>query len=474
MKNKNVEQIKQEFDKNPDLIIKKINQNFLNSIYIIFLETVSSSDKINDYILKNITHFYRELNSKNLASFIPGPNTILDITINDVELYLTNGFTLVLDKNKIIAIETKGELTKGIENASIQKTIMGPQESFTENYQASIGQIKRRLKSKKLKTEDLTLGRYTQTKIGINYVEGIADYENVRLIKEKLSRVDIDGIIDSSIVEHLLHDETDTVFPTIKRTERPDVATNALLEGKIVIVVDTSPFVLILPSFFIDFINPISDNYQKSSNVKFLKILRLICFLFSMTVPALYIALINYNQETIPTSLLVNFASQRNGVPFPSMIEAIIMLLVCEILRECDLRFPSNFGTSISVLGALIMGDAAVNAGIVSPIMIIIVALTFITSLLFTELEINNALRNYRFTFLFFSCFLGLYGLFIAFMIFLINILSIKSLNKPYFAPIMPYNKVYFNKTLNKVKASRDTKRSNLTTNKNFTKGKFK
>ena len=186
-----------------------------------------------------------------------------------------------------------------------------------------------------------------------------------------------------------------------------------------------------------------------------------------------YIAIINYNQETIPASLLVNISTQRSGVPFPSIIEVIMLLIICDILRESDLRFPSNFGSAISILGALIIGEAAVNAGLVSPIAIIIASFTFITSLIFSDLEISNALRYYRYLFLFFASFFGLYGIFLATVFFLINVISIRSLNNPYFAPIAPFNKAYFFKTILKRKDTKNTKRSELLTSDNLTRGKF-
>ena len=303
-------------------------------------------------------------------------------------------------------------------------------------------------------------------------MDNIADLKNLNYILEKLEKIDVDGILDSSIIAHYIDGENKSMFPTIKQTERPDIVVKALLDGKIIIVVDTSPFILILPAYFIDFVNPISDNYTKSINVKFLKFLRLVCFGLSMLTPAIYLSLINYNQETIPTTLLINFATQRINLPFPTIFEALIMLLICEILRESDIRFPSSFGSSISVLGALILGEAAVSAGIVSPIMIIIISLTFISSLLFTELEISNALRNYRFLFLLFAAVLGLYGVFLCTIIFLTNILSIKTINKPYFAPIMPFDKTYFDETVNKMPNKEQQKRSILTTDKNFTRSK--
>lgn len=471
--NKIVSQIKKDFNQISDLKVKSYKGNLFSNIYIIYLQSICSSNKINDYVLKNLsllTSFNKNLD--NLENALAGPNTVLNITEKDIEFYLTNGFTLVIFKNKIYAIETKGELSRNIDTANIEQTIKGPQDAFTENIEANIGQIKRRIKSSNLKNIDLYIGRSTKTKISINYMDNIADLKNLNYILTKLEKIDVDGILDSSIIAHYIDGENKSMFPTIKQTERPDIVVKALLDGKIIIVVDTSPFILILPAYFIDFVNPISDNYTKSINVKFLKFLRLVCFGLSMLTPAIYLSLINYNQETIPTTLLINFATQRINLPFPTIFEALIMLLICEILRESDIRFPSSFGSSISVLGALILGEAAVSAGIVSPIMIIIISLTFISSLLFTELEISNALRNYRFLFLLFAAVLGLYGVFLCTIIFLTNILSIKTINKPYFAPIMPFDKTYFDETVNKMPNKEQQKRSILTTDKNFTRSK--
>ena len=471
--NKIVSQIKKDFNQISDLKVKSYKGNLFSNIYIIYLQSICSSNKINDYVLKNLsllTSFNKNLD--NLGNALAGPNTVLNITQKDIEFYLTNGFTLVIFKNKIYAIETKGELSRNIDTANIEQTIKGPQDGFTENIEANIGQIKRRIKSSNLKNIDLYIGRSTKTKISINYMDNIADLKNLNYILTKLEKIDVDGILDSSIIAHYIDGENKSMFPTIKQTERPDIVVKALLDGKIIIVIDTSPFILILPAYFIDFVNPISDNYTKSINVKFLKFLRLVCFGLSMLTPAIYLSLINYNQETIPTTLLINFATQRINLPFPTIFEALIMLLICEILRESDIRFPSSFGSSISVLGALILGEAAVSAGIVSPIMIIIISLTFISSLLFTELEISNALRNYRFLFLLFAAVLGLYGVFLCTIIFLTNILSIKTINKPYFAPIMPFDKTYFDETVNKMPNKEQQKRSILTTDKNFTRSK--
>ena len=468
--NKIVERLKNEFALVPDFKVKEIKVSIFKTIYVCFIETVSSGDKINDYILKHLTRY----NSKmNLNSNTPGSNTVFIKNYDEIEFYITNGFAIVIDNNEIIAIEVRGDLQRGISQALREPSLLGPEDSFVENYQTNMGLIKRRIKSHTMKSEEIVLGRITKTTLSINYIDNIAKLENVQVIKEKLQSIDVDGVIDLGTIVNYLESENKTVWPTIKRTERPDLVATSLLEGKIVIMMDTSPFAIILPTFLADFINPISDNYVKSINVAFVKVLRAICFGLSMLTPGVFIAIINYNQETIPANLLINFSTQRSGVPFPSIIEVIMLLIICDILRESDLRFPSNFGSAISILGALIIGEAAVNAGLVSPIAIIIASFTFITSLIFSDLEIANALRYYRYLFLIFASFFGLYGIFIASIFFLINVISIKSLNAPYFAPIAPFNKAYFFKTILKRKDSKNTRRSELLTNDNLTRGKF-
>ena len=468
--NKIVERLKIEFNNTPDLKIKEIKINLLKTVYVVYIETICDSIKINDFILKNLTS-YKTTN--NLNSNIPGPNTVTIKETDQIEFYLTNGFAIIISDKHIIAVEVKGETNRAIGTSTREPSIVGSEDAFNENIQTNLGLIKRRIKSKTLKTEELFLGRKTKTKININYLEDVADEKLIKNIKKKLNGIDIDGILDAGTLINYLEGENNSVFPTIRRTERPDLASSSLLEGKIIILIDTSPFAIILPSFLMDFINPTNDNYIKSINVSFLKLLRAFAFLVSMLAPAIFLATINYNQETIPSSLLINFSTQRAGVPFPSIVELFILLVICDILRESDLRFPSSFGSAVSILGALIIGEAAVNAGIVSSIMIIIVSFTFISSLIFTSIEVGNALRYYRYIFLFFAAIFGLYGIFLCLMLFLINVISLKSLDKPYFAPIAPFNKDYFFKTFLKKKDKSNTKRSKLITDKNLIRGRF-
>ena len=468
--NKIINRLQNEFNKSPDLVIKSITINVFKKIYIAYLETVSSSNKVNDYILKNLILKKDNITKGNIASFIAAPNTLEIKNVDECEFYLTNGFSLVIIDNKILAIETKADINRAVSDSQVESSINGPKDAFTENIQINIGLIKRRIKSSTLKAENRTIGRKTLTNISVLYFEDIADKKLVDNILEKLDTIDIDGIVDSSSIGFLLEEENKSVYPTYVQTERPDIVATSLLEGKIAIVVDTTPFVLIVPAFFIDFVNPVIDNYNKSKNVNFIKILRISAFLISMMAPAIYIAVMNYNQETIPTSLLLNFAIQRGGVPFPTIIETLIMLFVCEILRESDLRFPSSYGSAISILGAIVLGEASVSAGIASPITIIVIAITFISSLTFTTIEINNALRFFRCVFILLAGLFGLYGITLGLFYFLIYTTSTTSFNKPYFAPISPYNKEYFNNSVLKKSLKKDTRRSTLFTHTNIIK----
>ncbi len=451
-----------------DIIHKQITIKKNNTIDILFLESLCSGNKVNDYILKNLTN-KNKIND--ISSCLPSPNT-KEIKIEEIDFYLENAFTIVIYEGKAIAVETRAEIFRNVDRPESESSITGPKDAFTENYQTNIGLIKRRLKTSSLKIDNLIIGKRTKTQVGILYCEDIAEDKILNELKARLENIDIDGIIDSEILAILLSKNDNSNFPTIKKTERPDLTSNSILEGKIAIVVDNSCFVLILPAFFTDFINPHSDNYTKSTNINFVKILRLACFFISMMAPAIYIALINYNQESVPTSLLINFAQQRDGVPFPALVEALITILTCEILRESDLRFPNAYGSAISILGALVLGEAAVSAGIVSPIMIIVISMTFISSLIFTEYDIITSLRHYRFVFLFAAALYGIIGILLALLYFFIRINDIYSFGKPYFFPIVPFEKTYFKKTVIKGKIKDDTKRSSMITNKDTTKMK--
>ena len=454
------EKIKIDLNESSDLVIKEQGK-----VRILFLESLCDSNKINEFILKTLA-----INKKkNLKDILAGPNTKEVATYKEILSYLFNGFAIIIG-NKIYAIEVKGNLVRSVEKPTAETDIYGPKDSFNESIQSNLGLIKRRIKDEHLINDDFFIGRITKNKLSVVYLNNVAEIELVKKIEEKISKIDVDGVGAVGNIKQFLSSEVRSPLPTIIETERPDFVCNSLMEGKIIIIMDNTPFSLIMPAFFVDFINPPTDQYFKNININFLKIVRFLCLIITLTAPALYIALINYNQESIPLQLLTSFASQRQGVPFPSAIEALLMLITSIILRESDIRFPSSYGSSVSIVGALILGNAAVAAGLISPIMIIVVALSFITSMVFTDLEMINCVRTFRFLLLIFTIFLGLYGMYFGILLFLIHISNLKSLDKPYTYPLAPFDKTYFNKTLIRTRRINDTKRSRMLT-KNITKG---
>lgn len=435
--------INDTFKDTPDLVERKIKYSF-SCVHIYYIETICSSEQINNFVLKNLTN---PNGPRRFKDILAGPN-FKEIDLGRLEFYLYNGFTALVYKGKIYVIETKASLDRSVSFPEMEQDLYGAKDALLENYQKNIGLIKRRLKSSHLKTKEYKLGRFTQTATGVLYVDNITDMSLVKRIDALLNKIDTDSVIDVGELKQFLTMDKGNVFPPTKLTERPDVIVKALLDGKVVIVMDTSPFAIILPAVLADFINPISDKYLYQRNANNLKILRMICFFLTIFTPAFYIAIITYNQETIPASLLTNFITQNEGIPFPATIETFFMIFICEMLRESDIRFPNNFSSSISILGALILGDAAVSANIVSPIMIIITALTFISSMIFSNVELSGAIRIWRFIAMIISSFYGLYGVALSFIFFIVSLSSYSSFGLPYTFPVVPFSLPYLKETL--------------------------
>ena len=418
-----------------DLIHKEIIINN-NIIHIYTIETITNSIKINDFILRKIDYL-NNINDiyKYLFNNLPCIS-IKKTKEKEIEFYLVNGFTIININNKFLAIETIDTPNRSVTSSEYEKSINGPKDSFTENFNTNVGLIRKRIKNANLKLENITTGKYTNTKIGIMYIDNICKKELKNKIIDKLKKINIDGIIDSSyLISYLSNNHN--LFPTIKTTERPDLISESLLEGKIIIITDNSPNVLVLPTFFIDFFHMSDDYYQKNFNTSFIRIIRLFAFIISIILPSYYVAITTWNVNYIPINLLVNLMGQRASVPFPAFLEIFIMIISFEILRESDLRIPSTQGTAISILGGLVLGEAAVSAGIISPIMIIVVAISAISGMVFQSMELVNAIRFWRFILIILSSFLGLYGIFIGLLLIIINITDT---NEDYLYPLAPIN----------------------------------
>lgn len=429
---KTIENIKKELNDSIDIssrIIKIKNKK----IGYIFLESVSSDDKISDFLVKSIINKTDKLENSIYNS------KLIKIKQEDIPYLLSSGFTIIITEKNLYATETKANIDRSIEDSKSEAIIRGPKDSFTENYMTNIGLIRKRIKDNNLVFDELKIGRRTKTKVSITYINNIVKEEYIKKIKEKLKTLDIDGLIDSGPIRDYLT-ENKSAFPTIISTERPDNCSEALLNGKIIIIVENTPFALIIPGLFIDIFHVAEDNYQKPINVTITRILKLIGFLITLFTPALYIALTTYNFEIIPDNLLISIAIQRQGVPFPTVIETTIMLITFELLRESDIRLPNQMGAAVSIVGALVLGEAAVSAGIVSPIVIIVVAITSVSGLLFTDIDVVNGIRIWRFIFILAATVMGIIGLVITSIMFITKLSSLEILEIPYLSAISPFN----------------------------------
>ena len=411
--------------------------NDFNNIHLIYIDSLCDSNTINETILKNVVI---DKDFKSIKDIITNSNTIDIKSIDDVYNYLENGFCIVCYNNSILATETKKNLSRSISEPTIEQTINGPKDSLNEDYMTNIGLIRKRIKDESLTMIEKKVGKKSKTKVNIMYLDDIVENSLVDEIIKKIDSLDLDYVLDSSFISQSII-SSNNVFPLAETSERPDLICMSLLEGKVCLIVENSPFAIIIPTFFVDLFHSPEDYYQSPKNVTFTRLIRLLAFYIAIILPAFYIAITTFNHETIPITLIVNFAAQRNGVPFPTFIEALGMIIIFEILRESDLRMPSVSGNAISILGAIVLGDAAVSAGIVSPIMVIIIAISSICSLMFSNVAMVNAIRLWKIIFLIFASFLGIVGLVFASFLFIIIISSLKSFGKPYLYPVAPLGK---------------------------------
>lgn len=435
--------IKKLNDNSSDIVTRIIKKGNSRIGYI-YLESVSSDDKISNFLNKSLV----KLDKKNIFESFYNivENSIFNSNLKTCETYeemfyfLSSGFTVILVDNskKAIVIETRENLDRGVVESTSETIVRGPKDSFTENHNKNLGLIRKRIKDPNLLFKDYKIGRRTKTKVTIAYIKDIVPQDKVKKIINKLKKIDIDGILDSGYIRELIEGNQKSIFPKVISTERPDQSCMSLLNGKIVILVENSPYVLILPAVLSDFFQSPEDNYQNPFNVSFSRILRLACFFISLLTPALYIALMTYNHEILPDQLLISLAIQRDGVPFPTTIEILIFVLTFEILREADVHVPSFSGGAMSIVGALILGDAAVAAGIVSPIVIIVVAATSICELVFYDIDIIDSIREWRILFIISATFLGIIGFMVSFIIFIAKLSSLECLGTPYLTPFSP------------------------------------
>ncbi|MFD0698946.1 spore germination protein [Paenibacillus sp. GCM10027628] len=440
----NFDKIKKAFGYSHDIMTQRILLHESTSIQIgiIYINGLISPTSIQSLITENLKVDASEFSLNALRNSISSLGQVRDIS--DFEtLYqsVLSGLTVILlDGNtQGFAANTPGGEHRSVEEPTTQSVVRGPREGFTELISTNAALIRRKIKDPNLWLESMTIGRVTKTEVAIMYLNGIVSDKLVVEARTRLGRIDVDAIFESNNIEELIQDETYTPFPTVYNSERPDVIAAGIMEGRIAILVDGTPFVLMAPALFTQFYQSAEDYYQRADFATLLRFLRYICFFISLLAPSLYIAITTFHQELLPSSLLISLAAQREGIPFPAFIEAVVMEITFEILREAGVRLPKTVGQAVSIVGALVIGQAAVEAGLVSPAMVIVVAITAISNFVIPSFNMGITIRILRFALMIVAASFGLYGVTVGLIAIVLHLCSLRSFGVPYMSPMAPF-----------------------------------
>lgn len=444
----NLELFKKAFNNSPDIVIRELSFGESHSFQaaFIFVSGLVDNQFINQFIMAPEVPFTDLPKERLLDMFkqhllpIGGSDETDDF--NTLLTGLLSGDTVFLCDHcsRGLLIFSKGWETRGIEEPSSQTVIRGPKEGFTESMTTNIAMVRRKIANSNLWSEQYCIGKVTKTKVSILYLHGIASKNIIDEVRARLNRIDIDGILESGYIEEFIQDNQFSVFPTVFNSERPDVVAAGLLEGRVAIVVDGTPFVLMVPALFTHFFQAAEDYYQRFDIATLIRWLRYFAFVIALLGPSLYIAITTYHHDMLPPQLLISLSAQREGIPFPAFIEALMMELTFELLREAGIRLPRAVGQSISIVGALVIGQAAVQAGIVSAAMVIVVSITAIASFTMPSYNLAISIRILRFGMMGLAACFGLFGVVAGVIMVIQHLCHVKSFGVSYLSPLAPVN----------------------------------
>ena len=454
---------------NSDIVIRKFTLNGKGKQYnaaLIYIDGMVNSDIVNHYVLNPLMHKNQTNTEKSTETLIINKNTDLNfhttqtpelqniiynslISQNSIktESQFSNiipeinaGFTCLLvdTLDQAFCVEAKGYKTRSITKPENEVVVRGSQEAFVENLRTNTSMIRRIINNENLVIEQLSLGKVTKTTVSFCYMKNIANEDLVNEVRFRLSNIDIDSIINSGTIEQLIQDSSSILFPQTFATERCDRACNNILEGRIVILVNGNPYALIVPAILIDFITSPEDTNLKHQYGNLIRVIRSIAFFVAMFMPALYVAVTNFHQELLPTDLVFAISAMRRSIPFPVIVELLIMEISFELIREASLRVPAPIGSTIGIIGGLILGEAAVSANLVTPLLIIIVAVTGICSYAIPDFSLNFTIRTFRFMYIILGYIAGFLGISFGIFIQLILLSNLQSFGASYFSPYLP------------------------------------
>lgn len=445
--NENLVAIKNVFNNATDLIIRefKIGTEYQINAVAVMIVGLINEESVNENLIKPLMSLHRDISSVSVVKIVK--DSALYVASIQETKQLDDAVTGILSGDTALFIEgvdsallasIRGWEARGVEEPKTESVVRGPREGFVESLSTNTALLRRKIKNSQLKFERMTIGKQTKTVICIAYIEGIANSKTVQEVKDRLSRIEADAVLESGYIEEFIEDAPYSLFPTVGNSEKPDIVSAKLLEGRIAVLTDGTPFVLTVPYLFIEAFQNSEDYYSRPYLATFIRWLRWLAFFISTFVPALYVAVTTFHPELLPTSLLISIASAEEGSPFPTIVEAILMQVAYEILREAGLRLPKAVGQAVSIVGALVIGEAAVSAGLVGAPMVVVVALTGISS--FVVPALTDVTTVTRFVLLILAGIAGFYGVMLGFVGFITHQLSLRSYGVPYMSPLVPLN----------------------------------
>lgn len=449
----NLRQLQSILGESPDIIIRRFSIGNLVNLgglggLLIFVDGLADKKIIDEQILKPLMVDGRKItcNANNRPDF----NSIEEILLTTGSVKkgerVSEAVTGVLAGDTVILVDgfqefyivaTRGWEKRAIEEPQSEVVVRGPREGFTETLRTNTALIRRKIHDPNLTFECMSIGERTKTEVCIAYIKGIADDSLITEIRRRLKRIKTDSILESGYIEEFIEDAPFSIFPTVARSERPDAVAGKILEGRAAIIVAGTPFVLTVPMLFVEVFQSPEDYYSRAYYGTLIRWVRYAAFVLSLLMPAIYVALVSFHLELVPTPLLITLAAAREGLPFPPVVEAIIMGLIFEILREAGIRLPRPIGQAISIVGALVIGQAVVSAGLVGAPMVIVIALTAIASFVIPHLADSTAFLRVILTIL--AGILGAYGIIIGLLALLIHLASLRSFGAPYLSPAAPF-----------------------------------
>ncbi|KZE76643.1 spore gernimation protein [Paenibacillus elgii] len=435
----NLDTLYRTFSHTPDLITRHFQMKPGAHALLVYFDGLTDKPAVSNHILHPLIHELDSVDELANASAITGQTeTVTQWADVEMSLFRGNSVLFIDGLSYSYVFPTQGGPERAIKEPDAEKTLKGAHIGFVEADGQNIALIRRYLPNRELKIKQLIIGSRGKTKVSILYLEDIAKPDTLEEIENRIRQIDTDHVLNTGELEEYIEDHPASLLPQFIITERPDSTVSHLLEGRIAVIVDNSPGALIGPVTFLTFFQSIEDYSSRWIVASFIRLLRFVAFFITICLPAVYIAIISFHYEVLPLRLLISIGESRAKVPFPPIIEALVMEISIEMLREAGIRLPGPLGQTIGVVGGIIIGQAAVQAGIVSNIMVIIVAITAVSSFIIPDYDMASALRLIRFPMMVLAMMFGMVGIVIGLAIFVLHLIAMESVGVPYGSPVAP------------------------------------